>query len=77
MPATVRPASEADLDALVRLNDAVQSLHAELYPDEFKEKPDAAALRAFFAARLPATALKRDRGERRPGSIQAALVTGS
>ncbi|HLH48362.1 MAG TPA: GNAT family N-acetyltransferase [Roseiarcus sp.] len=57
MPATVRPASEADIDALIRLNDAVQSLHAELYPDEFKPRPDASALRAFFAAHLSAIAL--------------------
>jgi ribosomal protein S18 acetylase RimI-like enzyme len=57
VPATVRPASKADIDALVRLNDAVQSLHAELYPDQFKQRLDPAALRAFFAAHLSAIAL--------------------
>lgn len=63
MSATVRPASEADLDALVRLNDAVQSLHAKLYPDKFKQRPDPSALRAFFAPRLPAIALAEIDGE--------------
>lgn len=52
MPAAIRAASETDLDSLVRLNQVVQSLHAALYPDDFKAVVDPAAVRAYFAARL-------------------------
>lgn len=52
MSMEVRAASEADLGALVRLNQVVQSLHAALYPSDFKQAPDPSAVTAFFAARL-------------------------
>lgn len=45
----IRKAQDADLDAIVALNDAVQRMHAENYPDIFKYPPDAAAVKAFFA----------------------------
>jgi GNAT superfamily N-acetyltransferase len=48
----VRAASEADLDALVDLNQVVQNLHAALYPGDFKQVADPSAVRTFFAARL-------------------------
>ncbi|WP_428485395.1 GNAT family N-acetyltransferase [Rhodopila sp.] len=52
MSTNVRAAAEADLDALVQLNQVVQTLPAMLYPDDFKLTPDQSALRAFFAAQL-------------------------
>ncbi|WP_287309898.1 GNAT family N-acetyltransferase [Mesorhizobium sp.] len=52
MSLEVRAASEADFDALVRLNQVVQCLHAELHPDVFKQAADPSAVRTFFAARL-------------------------
>ena len=45
----VRPATPADLDALIALNAVVQTLHVRLEPDIFKAEVDAVALRAFFA----------------------------
>ncbi|HLW92974.1 MAG TPA: GNAT family N-acetyltransferase [Roseiarcus sp.] len=50
----VRRASEADLDILAELNQTVQTLHASLYPDDFKGSVDPSAARAFFHARLGA-----------------------
>ena len=52
---TVRPATAADLDALVALNAVVQALHVRLEPDVFKAEVDAAALRVFFAALIDKT----------------------
>jgi ribosomal protein S18 acetylase RimI-like enzyme len=46
---TVRPATVADLDALISLNRVVQALHVRLEPDVFKADVGAAALHAFFA----------------------------
>lgn len=57
MAVLVRPASEADLDAVVELNGFVQELHERLYPDDFKQAPDADGVRAFFVARLSAIAV--------------------
>ena len=57
MAVLVRPASEADLDAIVELNRFVQQLHADLHPDDFKQAPDADGVRAFFVARLSAIAV--------------------
>jgi ribosomal protein S18 acetylase RimI-like enzyme len=57
MAVLVRPASEADLDALVELNGFVQELHARLYPDDFKQTSDPVGVRAFFVARLSAIAV--------------------
>ncbi len=54
MSMEVRAASEADFDALVQLNQVVQSLHATLYPGDFKQVADPSAVRAFFASRLAA-----------------------
>jgi ribosomal protein S18 acetylase RimI-like enzyme len=52
MPAEIRAAGQSDLDALVRLNQDVQALHARLYPDDFKADPDPVDVRLFFAERL-------------------------
>ncbi|WP_167627677.1 GNAT family N-acetyltransferase [Methylobacterium phyllostachyos] len=46
----MRPATAADLDALVSLNRVVQALHVKLEPEVFRAEVDVAALRAFFAA---------------------------
>ena len=52
MSVEVRAASEADFGALIQLNQVVQSLHAELYPGDFKREVDQSAVTTFFAARL-------------------------
>ena len=52
MTLEVRAASDANLDALVRLNWAVQTWHAAQYPDDFKRAADPSAVKAFFALRL-------------------------
>jgi ribosomal protein S18 acetylase RimI-like enzyme len=49
---SIRSATAADLDALVRLNRVVQSLHATLYPRDFKSDVDSSAVTEFFAGRL-------------------------
>ena len=54
MSVEVRAALEVDLDALIRLNHVVQSLHAALYPHDFTQMIDPSAVRSFFAARLGA-----------------------
>ena len=54
MSVVVRAASEADFDALISLNQVVQSLHAALYPRDFKPTIDRSAAKALFAARLAA-----------------------
>jgi GNAT superfamily N-acetyltransferase len=57
MRVEVRPASEGDFEALLRLNDAVQAVHVELYPDDFKKVVDRSAARDFFATRLASIAI--------------------
>jgi hypothetical protein len=52
MSVEVRAASKADFGALIQLNLVVQSLHAELYPGDFKREVDQSAVLTFFAARL-------------------------
>ena len=52
MTIVVRIADEADLDTLIRLNQVVQSVHAELYPDDFYATADADGLKALLAPRL-------------------------
>ncbi|CAN7553881.1 N-acetyltransferase family protein [Mesorhizobium sp. LjRoot246] len=52
MSVEVKAASEEDLEALIRLNQVVQDLHAALYPDDFKQATDPLSVRRFFAARL-------------------------
>src|SRR5580704_4051791 len=49
---SVRVASAADVDAIVRLNRDVQQLHAELEPSFFKSDFDNEEVAAFFAAKL-------------------------
>ena len=44
MSVEVRAASEADCAALIRLNQAVQRHHAELYPGDFKREVDPSAI---------------------------------
>ena len=52
MTISVRVASAADIDAIVRLNRDVQQLHAELEPSFFKSNVDSEEVAAFFAAKL-------------------------
>jgi ribosomal protein S18 acetylase RimI-like enzyme len=52
MTIVVRIATAADLDALAQLNQVVQSVHAELYPDDFRTTVDAEGLKALLAPRL-------------------------
>jgi ribosomal protein S18 acetylase RimI-like enzyme len=54
MPIVVRAASGADFDTLITLNQVVQSLHAALYPSDFKPVVDPAAVRALFATHIDA-----------------------
>jgi ribosomal protein S18 acetylase RimI-like enzyme len=54
MKISVRAASGADLDALVRLNQVGQRLHADLEPTYFRAMTDDAEVSAFVAARLAA-----------------------
>lgn len=50
--AAFRTASSADIPALAHLNEVVQSVHAALYPRDFKTATDPVAVAEFFAARL-------------------------
>ncbi len=52
MTIVVRIATAADLDTLAQLNQVVQSVHAELYPDDFRANVDAEGLKALLAPRL-------------------------
>jgi ribosomal protein S18 acetylase RimI-like enzyme len=52
MTIVVRIATDADLETLVRLNQVVQSVHAELYPDDFAAMVDADGLKALLGPRL-------------------------
>ncbi|WP_020176480.1 GNAT family N-acetyltransferase [Methyloferula stellata] len=51
---SVRPADEADIDAIGRINQTVQRLHAELEPELFKAVTDEVEVSAYFAAQLSA-----------------------
>jgi GNAT superfamily N-acetyltransferase len=51
---TVRRAGEADVPALILLNDPLQELHATLNPDDFKARPDREELREHFLALIDA-----------------------
>ena len=44
----IRPADRTDIPALVRLMQAVQSLHADAHPDLFDAKLDDGGAKAFF-----------------------------
>ncbi len=57
MTIVVRVAAEADLDALVQLNQVVQSVHAELYPDDFRATVDADGVKVLLAPRLANVAI--------------------
>jgi ribosomal protein S18 acetylase RimI-like enzyme len=63
MPVATRPATEADLDILVEINRTVQTLHAALYPHDFKIIVDPSAVRAFLSARLATIAIAEIEGE--------------
>jgi ribosomal protein S18 acetylase RimI-like enzyme len=52
MTISVRAASAADVDDIVRLNRDVQRLHAELEPSFFKSNFDNEEVAAFFDAKL-------------------------
>ncbi len=51
-PISVRTADEADIDAIVRINQTVQWLHAGLEPSLFKAVTDEMEVAAFFSAQL-------------------------
>lgn len=57
MTTIIRVATEAGLDTLVRLNQVVQDVHAELYPDDFQPAIDGNGLRALLAPRLANVAI--------------------
>lgn len=48
----IRRAMPEDAATVARLNQGIQSWHAEHYPEAFHENPDPAALTAHFAERL-------------------------
>lgn len=48
----IRRAIDSDLDDLVLLNDQIQRLHAEQYPDEFRYPTDPGDVRDFFIGLL-------------------------
>jgi ribosomal protein S18 acetylase RimI-like enzyme len=48
----IRPATVADLSALVALNAHVQSLHAEALPEQFRANPPTTEVAATFAEKL-------------------------
>ena|SRR2546423_422888 len=52
MAIQVRPACEADIDALLNIHSVVQSLMANLAPDKVKPMVDPVAGRAFFTSKL-------------------------
>lgn len=52
MTLTIRPASIADIGAIVMLNREVQQLHADLEPTFFKANTDDSEIGALFAAKL-------------------------
>lgn len=52
MSVWVRAATEADLDAMLMLNQGIQRLHADWYPDDFGREIDQHAARSRFAALL-------------------------
>ncbi len=52
MTLSVRAARDSDIDALVRLNQSVQRLHADLDPALFKAVLDQDEVSEFFAAQL-------------------------
>lgn len=52
MTIVVRLATPADLAVIVELNQVVQSVHAELYPDDFRPAVEADGLRTLLAPRL-------------------------
>ena len=54
MPIVVRAASGVDFYTLITLNQVVQSLHAALYPSDFKPVADPAAVKALFATHIDA-----------------------
>ncbi len=57
MAIVVRIASTADLDILVDLNQIVQTVHVDLYPDDFLVNVDADGLKALLAPRLANVAI--------------------
>jgi diamine N-acetyltransferase len=57
MTIIIRVATDTDLETLVRLNQVVQSVHHELYPDDFTTAVDADGLKALLAPRLASVAI--------------------
>jgi len=64
MTIVVRLATPADLDAIVELNQVVQSVHAELYPEDFRPTAQADGLRDLLAPRLANVAIAEIDGVR-------------
>ena len=52
MTISVRTASAADVDVIVRLNRDVQQLHAKIEPSFFKSGTESETVAAFFAAKV-------------------------
>lgn len=52
MTIVVRFATPTDLDVIAELNQVVQSVHAELYPDDFRTTVEAGGLKALLTPRL-------------------------
>jgi ribosomal protein S18 acetylase RimI-like enzyme len=50
MIVVIKNATDADLDALIRLNAQVQRLHAHSYPADFKSSTEESEVRNFFAS---------------------------
>lgn len=57
MTIVVRTATAADLDVLAELNQVVQNVHAELYPNDFRTTVDAEGLKAQLAPQLANVAI--------------------
>jgi ribosomal protein S18 acetylase RimI-like enzyme len=74
---TIRPAEVKDLAEITRLGMGIQKLHHDGRPDIFRE-PDAAALQAFFQARIAdgSNILIAESADGTVGYLLAELVVG-
>ena len=63
MTIIIRVATNSDLDTLARLNQVVQSVHADLYPDDFAPTVDDEGLKALLSPRVGNIAIAEVNGE--------------